>query len=51
MNTFEHLGDLSTYNLMNRRNYDMGRLGKPDLYGQAANAPRKSSPPISKRTP
>lgn len=26
MNTFEHLGDLSTYNLMNRRNYDMGRL-------------------------
>lgn len=36
MNTFEHLGDLSTYNLMNRRNYDMwAASGKPDLYGQA----------------
>ena len=35
MNTFEHLGDLSTYNLMNRRNYDMwAASGKPDLYGR-----------------
>ena len=35
MNTFEHLGDLSTYNLMNRRNYMWAASGKPDLYGQA----------------
>ena len=36
MTTFEHLGDLSTYNHMNRRNYDMwAASGKPDLYGQA----------------
>ena len=52
MDTFEHLGDLSTYNLMNRRNYDMwAASGKPDSMGRPANAQRKSSPPTSRRTP
>lgn len=53
MNTFEHLGDLSTYNLMNRRNYAHVGLppGSPISMGRPANAPRKSSPPISRRTP
>ncbi len=36
MDTFEHLNDLSSYNLMNRENYDMwAASGKPDLYKQA----------------
>ena len=51
MNTFEHLGDLSTYNLMNRRNYDMwAASGKPDLYGQALRR-GFGSPPESERYP
>ena len=51
MNTFEHLGDLSTYNLMNRRNYDMwAASGKPDLYGQAREDAPNPSPPIARRT-
>ena len=37
--TMEHLGELSTYRLMNRENYDMWvRSGKPDLYEQAPRA-------------
>lgn len=36
MDTFEHLGDLSTYNLMNRLELrHVGRLREADLYGQA----------------
>ncbi len=36
--TFNRMGELSTYNLMNRKNYDMWNAdGKPDLY-EAAHA-------------
>ncbi len=36
IDTMENLGMLSTYNLMNRENYDMWvRSGKPDIYEQA----------------
>ena len=42
MDTLEHLGELSTYHLMNRENYDMWvRSGKPDLYEQARERARE----------
>lgn len=52
MDTFEHLGDLSTYNLMNRRNYDMWPPpGSPISMGQARERAKEISPPTSRRTP
>lgn len=52
MNTLEHLGELSSYKLMNRENYDMWvNSGKPDIYEQAKEKAREILATHKQRNP